>query len=385
MTTTSPDDIWTPFLGQDPLTYALPDYYANYFAYSFNRHVGEDNQSGGENYQNIGLRIKGEFGYARYMSYNIYNTLAGESVGALTDYQIAPDAGNVNPYLNGCDPDAENRLYTIIIQPGDVNSKPPQNTLFYNGDDIQILTVIIRYYVPKETPTANVSLPTITAFDINAPDTTVDLPPPIPIKNLPSEVYSKRLKPIFETVVDETLRFYHVEGGGQFNNADNAYLVNGVERKPGEVLLMWFKPPTYTQNNDQLGETDVRYWSINQGNFDTSTPAGRMDECLNVAADGLVYIAMGEPSVQSQAEQGGFNFMLWQATSARAVILYRNLLTSQEYEDSGNSMLKVPIWTSGEDIYSYDACNTIASYAPTGKKVSNQDFIQNYGGIVPPK
>jgi hypothetical protein len=318
------------------------------------------------------------------MSYNIYNTLEGASVGVRTDFQIEPDAGSVNPYLNGSDPDAANRLYTIIIQPAVENFTPPPNTMTFDSDDIPVLTVIIRYYVPKDTPTANVALPTIEAFDINDPNNSVPLPSPIPITNLPWEVYSKRLEPIFETVVDDTLRFYHVEGGGQFNNADNAYLATGVKRNKGEVLLLWFKPPTYTQNNNQLGEMDVRYWSINQGNFDTSTPAGMMDNSFKVAADGLVYVAMGDESVQTHAGQGGFNFMLWDVTSPRGVILYRNLLTSQEYEDSGESMLKVPIWTAGEDIYEYNACNTIGSSSPAGKKVSNEEFMQNYGGIVPP-
>src|SRR3982750_4965401 len=66
--TTKPDSYpWTEFPGDLPSTFALPDFNSVYFSYGFDWIKNKT----------LGLRITGDFGYARYMSYNIYGELAG--------------------------------------------------------------------------------------------------------------------------------------------------------------------------------------------------------------------------------------------------------------------------------------------------------------------
>ena len=86
-----------PFLGTNSATLALPDYHANYFAYSFVRTGG---------LANVGLKISGQFGHARYRSYNIYEAEAGTSFGSIRDEQMLPLPGNVNPFLPQSDAQA---------------------------------------------------------------------------------------------------------------------------------------------------------------------------------------------------------------------------------------------------------------------------------------
>jgi hypothetical protein len=378
MTEKNPDDIWEYFLGKDPRTPALPDYYSNYFDYSFDRTQGDARY--------IGLRITGEFGYARYMSYNVYDAEEGASFGALTDFQINPLPGNINPFLAGSDDKAKNRSYTVTVLPESYSSRRAENQLTYDGSAVNVLAVIIRYYVPQDSVTAHVPLPTIEAFDLRTQQS-VTLPQPYRLRgSMPKAVLSLRLAPVFKTVVDDTLRFYRASGAGQFENADNIYLINAVEQGEDAVLLIRIKPPSYPANNDQFGETDVRYWSFNEGDADTSTPFGMKDEQFKAAKDGFVYIAIGNESICSKAEERGYNFMPWKAERTKAVILYRNMLTNRRY--AGN-LMRVPIiepkdLLNKQNLYDMDAKNYIGDYAPTGKKVSQALFMLGKHEIVSP-
>ena len=92
------ESLWEPFIGTDPTVIALPDLYSNYYAFSFDRTNGDDKY--------IGIRVKGQFGYARYMSYNLYDAQKASSYGALPDTALVPDAGSVNPFKAYADPNA---------------------------------------------------------------------------------------------------------------------------------------------------------------------------------------------------------------------------------------------------------------------------------------
>jgi hypothetical protein len=385
MTPESERKIWTPFLGKVPTTLALPDYYANYFAYGFdwkrNPHVG--------------LRITGDFGYARYMSYNLYRALKGTSLNALTDVDIEPLPGNVNPFVAGNSADAPNRKYTVNVFCKDNASQETRelkNALtFHTRDDVTLLLVILRYYLPKDrNDTAKVPLPHIEAFDTQHRHP-VELPPSIAIAKMPEPLYQERLSPIFQTIVDNTLRFYHVEGSGQFNNADNLYLLNAVRKRDDEVLLLKFKAPSYGLDNSRPPDADVRYWSFNQGNADSSTPTGMPDQEFQKSRDGLTYIAIGDRAIKDWALQGGYNFMRWEADSRQAVVLYRNLVTNPKFPGSIDnvrilSTLQEHPITGIHDprINGMAAQNYIGPYAPTGIKVTEQEFMTDYGGMPSP-
>ncbi len=385
MTAKSDSEIWTPFLGQVPTTLALPDYYANYFAYGFdwkrNPHVG--------------LRITGDFGYARYMSYNLYSAVRGTSLNAMTDVEIEPLPDNVNPFVAGNPADAANRRYVVNVFCKDNASHQTRelsNALTFNTrDDITLLLVILRYYLPQDgDATAKVPLPRIEAFDTQA-NRAVERPPSVAIAKMPEPLYQKRLEPIFQTIVDNTLRFYHVEGSGQFNNADNLYLMNAVQKRHDEVLLLKFQAPHYGHNNSQYPKADVRYWSFNQGNADSSTPAGMPDHEFQKARDGLTYLAIGDHAIKDWAQQGGYNFMRWEATSKQAVVLYRNLVTNPDFPGSINNvrvlstLQEQPIRGPHDPrINGMDAQRFIGPYAPAGIKVKQAEFMENYGGMPSP-
>jgi hypothetical protein len=377
MTEEDPKNIWEQFLGTDPSTLALPDYYSNYFAYSFER-KGDT--------QYVALRITGEFAYARYMSYNVYDAKDSSSYGALTDFQISPLPGNVNPFLPGSDAKATKRAYTVYVVPATDPPSMQKNLLPFDSAATKVLTTIIRYYVPEGNEKGNVPLPEVQAFDVRT-QRDVPLPTPYPLRgNTDKDVFKRRLAPIFKTVVDDTLRFYRASGAGQFDNADNIYLINGVTQGEGDVLVIRIKPPSYPRNNNEYGTTDVRYWSFNEGDADTSTPFGMKDEQFKAAKDGFIYIAIGHVSIQTTAEERGYNFMPWEADRAKTVILYRNMLSDPQ---SPGYLMKVPEIVvpdifKPQNIYSKDAKNYIGDYAPTGQKISQAQFMNGSGGVKSP-
>ena len=178
-------------------------------------------------------------------------------------------------------------------------------------------------------------LPTIEAYDVRRPNKRVKLPPNIPgLMDVKRRIFRRRMRPIFGSAgAGDELRFYHPPPGGQFNNADNIYLISAVENVDGKetVVILRLKPPTYPHASEEFDKTTVRYWSFNQGDPVTSTPVGMRDEQFRVAKDGFVYIVMADESLKDVAERGGYNFMPWKADKRKAVILYRNMLTIPQY------------------------------------------------------
>ena len=387
MTTDYSKRTWEAFPGTDMSTLALPDYYSNYFAYSYET----------LKYPNTGLRITGDFPDARYMSFNIYSTRTGTSLGALTDYQIRTRAGNVNPFVAGSDAQAQQRQYVINVQPTsdatDAEQTPPgsdapENLLTFNPSELKdgLLTIIIRYYVPQGER-GRERLPKIEAYSM-LDNQSVPLPAAYPQRmELNEPILRKRLAKIFQTVSGDELRFYHAAGGGQFNNADNVYLISGVENVDGRdnVIILKVRPPAYPRTNEEFDKTAVRYWSFNQGNPDTSTPYGMKDEEFRRASDGFVYIVMGDDEVvRARAEHGGYNYMQWKANKEQAVILYRNMLTTPQYR---GSFVRVPVLTLPTDeatLIAYEAQRHIGEHAPVGRKVTAQEFKDSYGGMPSP-
>ena len=370
------DAQWEPFIGTDPKVIALPDFYSNYYAFSFDR-TKEDNKY-------IGIRVKGQFGYARYMSYNLYDAKKASSFGGFTDTALVPDAGSVNPFKPYADPNTPGRNYTLTVVPKGYPVYGNESNVFtFITDSIDILTLMIRYYVPQKSVTAGVSLPSIEAFDVRTGNA-VPLPPTYSIlKELSESVYTTRLSPIFKTAIDDTIRFYHAIGLGQFNNADNLYLISALKRLNNEVFLLRFKPPTFRHDGTTDPNNDVRYWSITQSRKNTTSALGIKDADFKTAADGYVYVAIGDENIKGKAKKAGYNFMPWMVQDTSMVLIYRNILGDPSF---AGYLGKVPVisMSNPRNIFIQNARNYIGDYAPRGIKMSRLTFIKNYGGWPAP-
>src|SRR3954451_20913180 len=107
------------------------------------------------------IRIEGQFPHSRYTSWNVYDS-AARPIDALTDSDIAPDAGSSNPFLPGADRTVTQRSYTAFIEIGPKPAQPAPNTL-YTGDS-RGGTFLYRVYVPDtgRDEKGSVPLPRVT-------------------------------------------------------------------------------------------------------------------------------------------------------------------------------------------------------------------------------
>ena len=328
--------------------------------------------------------MKGQFGYARYMSYNLYDAKKASSFGGFTDTALVPDAGSVNPFKPYADPNTHDRNYSLTVVPKGYPVYGNESNVFtFISDSIDILTLMIRYYVPQKSVTAGVPLPSIEAFDVRTGNA-VPLPPTYSIlKELSESVYTTRLSPIFKTAIDDTVRFYHAIGLGQFNNADNLYLISALKRLNNEVFLLRFKPPTFRLDGTTDPNNDVRYWSITQSRKNTTSALGIKDADFKTAADGYVYVAIGDENIKGKAKKAGYNFMPWMVQDTSMVLIYRNILGDPSF---AGYLGKVPVisMSNPRNIFIQNARNYIGDYAPRGIKMSRLTFIKNYGGWPSP-
>ncbi|HUA12405.1 MAG TPA: hypothetical protein VMA83_10400 [Solirubrobacteraceae bacterium] len=119
------------------------------------------------------VTLHGQFPHARFMSFTAYKNVAGQNGipgNSLIDEDIAPDAGSVNPFVNGESRNAPNRSFTITISGEIEPASPAPNTLYAGQEGLtgetQTVEVIERVYstdrgfeagggVPLPAPTYN--------------------------------------------------------------------------------------------------------------------------------------------------------------------------------------------------------------------------------------
>jgi hypothetical protein len=107
------------------------------------------------------VELSGRFPHSRFMSLTSYGTVVangtefpGVALSALSDYQIEPDRGSVNPFRDGADRDGKKRSFTITIDgqidPGAGNRKA--NTLYVgqagHTEQTQTVELLLRNYRP---------------------------------------------------------------------------------------------------------------------------------------------------------------------------------------------------------------------------------------------
>lgn len=372
---------WTENIGSNKTLPLLPDSNVNYFLYSFTRVKGAS----------IGIRIKGQYGFARYMSYNVYDNNTLSSVASLVDMQINPDAGNENPYLPTANPVAANRNYTVNICPDTVDSTLYPNTLRYD-DKIENVGIILRYYIPQQNNYANVALPTVEAFDIHT-GATIATPPPASsnFQQQFKDKYQKittllNLAGILEAPKD--VFFYKFSGAFLYPNKDNYYLFTPITFNKNQVVMMRFKAPTFAATNAQNGLTDVRYFSICLCDAKTYTYSTTTDISFKVASsDGYVNIVIGDEDAALRAKAAGLNYIVLPPelkNNVKGLVIYRNLLTNPAFP---YPMSRVPDLSTSlnlanlVNISNLQAQTYLSVYAPLGMKMTKAQFQDNFGGF----
>ncbi len=348
-----------------------PDGNANYWVYRFNQRAQSTS---------VGLRIRGQFPSARYMSITVYNDNNFSVLAHIPDLEIKPATG-INPFAGVTPSPGAGGTYGIAIVPAGAPTPPDANVVEYDPS-IPKISVFLRYYLPEGDTTGGVPLPQLSAFDAA---TGADLPLPGPplllpraqaaVLNFIEGLLNRQLGKLFATDGPGPLLFsFHTGIDRFYANPDNDYLVIPIVKTADQVAVIRFIPPTTRAQTTEAGtQPDARYWSLELGDNNSLTLYTLADFQSKVNPDGYVYFVLGAPTSEllQKSEALNMNFIPW-SLGDRGVLIYRNLLANPGF--SGNLAL-VPLFNAVRRWRPQVAQRFIGDYAPTGKLLSVHDFL----------
>lgn len=285
----------------------------------------------------VSVTISGQYANARYFSLNAY-TNAGASYtcgsagasSAVADYLIAPDSGSQNPFQTSAAPDGR---YTVTLVRADEAPPAPNTIPLYQYPGCQpapaqggvlpstLSFLILRTYLPHDG-FGKVALPELTLHFAEGhsvalprcPGRTTTTPARAAsgasaaaaasiTEWAPDSAYLMRQllaagnltgmggvlpppcgRPGAATCAPE-LTFFRPQDsatGGLFPNADNKYLAALVQPRPGTVVVVRGKAPTFPPGTQaepwNSHATNLRYWSLCSNIYRRPYPVVTVDE-----------------------------------------------------------------------------------------------------------
>ena len=330
------------------------------------------------------ITLEADFPYSRYMSFNSYRADTSPAQ-SLTDRDILPECGSINPFVVGNPRHDESRRYLVSVMTGEPpadKTASDQNTLYdataAAGEEAVLL---YRNYVPNTgtDQTGNVGLPRVT---VHLPDGSIvqgdeacdalqvaTKPQAIPF--VPEEIYAthrenyspSRNPPAFRATYgiafllqcdyrgdcsnnpERNTRFYA--------NADNQYLYSFLDRKIDEVVVIRGRLPEIPATlagEEVFTDGELRYWSMCQNEFYSQ----RVKECLfdeqiSVNPDGFYTIVTSreEDRPDNATAECGVGFIPWpddgdgfsiidgrDSDPDSGLLIMRNMLPAPDFEQA---------------------------------------------------
>lgn len=304
------------------LNVAYPDTGATYWTTTYNLVAGDS------------LVLHGTYPDARYMSFITY-TVAGNVVDAVTDRDIAPDAGSDNPFADPAA--APGGTYTVEVA-GTAPIGSADNTINPNG---VLGSVIYRVYLGNGDATGGVGLPQMSVKRTDG--SVVPLPTcgnPGTDANLvnlvntfgPATDMPASTPPVFKRPTTVS---------GLYVNPDNGYVAAVAAHTPGQVLVVRGSAPTVPDTGSggsPASATQLRYWSLCTNEYRKPYP---VTDCVNdtavpLAGDGTYTIVVSTPEDRpaNATTADGVAWLNWGSTSQDILLLMRNMLPAADFHQS---------------------------------------------------
>ena len=394
-----------PYVGSDPKVLYLPDANAVYWRYGWKRKAGDTG----------GVVVRGTFPMARYFSYNVYDDNTKQTLGSFTDRELKAEAGAPNPFAGQeRTPDARYEIY--IVPEG---SKVAGANVLTFPDSVENVSFMLRHYLAEGGIEGRVPMPVIASYDA-ATGKTQAAPPSAKVAKLSREEFQKYLMPAFKDVLRQlkenpaaVMAKLHEESGGDhmkmpelicrrvasgafekfhpgtviesfrlgtegtYPNKDNLYLVLPVVRTDDSVLIVRFKAPEFPATPADYPDSDLRYFSLSQGDETTRNFATATDKEMKVAPDGFIYFVIGDedPALVKRAQDAGANFMPWKVKE-KMMLVYRHMLPADGFKNGINS---VPFYDGSKPEKGQEGSQFIGDYAPRGKLIPKAAALSDAG------
>lgn len=355
-----------PFMGNNDTVPYIPDYYAVYYYFVVN------------DIQDQYIQINGNYGTARYMSYNVYNADSTSTdylstLGSILDKEITPYCDSTNPFSldnNGGD----NSNYTVNIVPDNLGLK---NQLTF-GTELTSLVVMLRYYVPEDSngPIAGVELPSIIgkktdmSGEIDLSFSQLNTPEVGPL-----EAELTRMAEVV-SILSDSIGFWKLDSSSLLANKDNEYLISPTVCSEDQLAIIRFKPPTFNTDTDITQTKNVRYWSLNIGDAATFTYNGIKDKDA-IIRDDWCYVVFGRTNnqeVKDKCAELNYNYLEWRVPSDTGIIIYRNLVGDPTFEGWLGNVEEFKLFEPLTVLEKLSQ-NYIGDSAPRGRRVSIADFL----------
>jgi len=360
--------------------------------------------------ENATLKIKGEYPYARYMSFNSYNQDTSPAF-TLRDSQIKPNMGASNPFIPGAQRNDDNRGYQFEVVAGAAPVIPLDNVLYDNVQNNGQSVLLYRLYVPNEglDATGGVGLPdpelTLSSGEVltgqNLCDTLQAEQELIEIPFIPADIYA-RFRQINPAKENPTWRaFYNTPFNLQctflgqcdgnpvrqvpfYANLDNQYIFTTIDRAIKPIAVIRGKIPTVpaTLKGNNLFDPDqaqLRYWSLCQNEYYSQKVTGCLyDEQVNINPDGYFTIATSLPTDRPNnvTDECGIGYIPWsdkgdgfgivegrENNATDGLLLLRNMLPAADFNQAVQNT-KVP----GDEI------EVLGDFVPTVQYFTKAEF-----------
>ena len=148
-------------------------------------------------------------------------------------------------------------------------------------------------------------------------------------------------------------------------------------------MIRWKSPKVPTSKEEYEG-AEVRYTSMNFGDNLTKNFDGIYDHEYLTDAKGFVTLVLAaeNSTLRQKAEDAGYVFMPWTEKVKKGYLVYRHLLPLNT--DAPYSIHQVPLpdfANNPSHVITHDAKNYIGYYAPYGQRMTQAEYLSNFGGF----
>ncbi len=290
------------------------------------------------------LVVRGTYPEARYMSVKTYG--GAEIVESLSDQQIAPDAGSVNPFT---DPEAPEdpalRRYTVRVRPRTAVAGG-DNVLaaFPNSAALGLVFLNYRVYVPDDP--GNVTGGELPRVSVRLLGGLFERPlPTCPQAVAPERLTAAGIPPVgaagpAETSGDEVspVVFRQNSAAHLWPNPDDAYLVGKVAYQPGRVAVVRARGAVFPDTRAGAHVTDphqLRYWSMCVHMLTLPLPtagcAGDFETVLDPDGYYTYLVSLPEDRPANADAAHGVTWLPWGRPGVDVALTLRNMLPDPSF------------------------------------------------------
>ncbi|MCD7899048.1 MAG: hypothetical protein LUH22_04000 [Bacteroides sp.] len=326
--------------GNDPNERTWPDLSENYWEYTFNLSKHAEGS--------VGLRFTGQFPNVdtRFFNITLYSDRTTERFGSMEDFNIIPESGSQNPFLN--DGVTGSNYFAVNAIPSTADASKYKNAIVFPANTERI-TMLLRIYfnsIEHGSDFGGVDLPKITYFDVNTGEDIGEAP-------RGKSLYYTRFLGIMSRVPlikSQPKLYFTLAPNVLYQNGPTGYVTTANRMHKDSTLMFRFIPPVHPNSVAENATADVRYWSICIGDTTTYTLTTLVDRTVLKDEKGYVNVMIADPQnthfsiIKNKAAEMKINLVEWNVEKHGEPMMafYRQMYIRKDFEYSVQKIATFP-------------------------------------------